>query len=231
MKKNAVYVTTFNDKKVEESMHEILEYCRQNKMDLKYVIQTNIEKITFEPEDIVNDLKEHGCDIVVSNDFDLLFPDVQDYEVTLLEELKKNEIECIYTKNGYSMLNMAHYINEKQSEELTKQPNDVKGLIVYRGIEGYKTDEEYLDMIDYMEERMDEGAPFGVLCYENESNGIFEAMRNILENNPVEEVILKEEFATEEGIELIKQMKKLEIEVITYEDLRYEMGQNICQMS
>lgn len=230
MEKTAAYVTTFDDVYVEESIDKIMEYCKQNQLNLKFVIQTNLEKIAFEPEELVNDLKERKCDIVVSDDINLMFPDVEGFKVTLLEEMKKKGIECINTEYGRSMLDLAHYVNMKKSEEVSKQNNNLKVLVVYQGFDGYTEDPEYREIVDYMEEVL--GDPdYGVLYFKKETNEIINAMKNIIASNPVEEIIFKEPFVTEEGVEFIRQLKMLEIDVNYYEDISHEMGQNICQMN
>lgn len=223
-----IYLTTKSDQKL--SIKKALEYCKQKNLELQSVMCLNVNRMINEPEKVVQYLKQQKCQIVITDDNTLLFPEIANYERTLLKELKAAEIECIHFEFDMSLLELARHINMQRSEILTKQEHKIKGVIIYQGDENSRNELEFQNLAEILKEKIQDNK-YGVLFYREEHCDVFCAISNIIENNPVECILMQHPFITEEGIEILQELKEKGLEIEYHEDMEVTQGQRLWNIS
>lgn len=217
--KKAVYLTTMSEYETMLSSQSIMDYCKENNLNLQSIVYATVNKLAYEPEKVIQHLKQQNCDIAVSDDDNLIYSDIDDFETGFLQEMKDAGIECVHVIYDRPMLEMARYVNMKKSEFLVKQQNEIHGLIVYKGNEENRKDPDFQNMKDILKEHLNDNR-YGVLYYQQEGKEFFDAFRSIIANNPLDYILMKESFISEEGLQFTKQMNDMRIEFHYLEDMQ-----------
>lgn len=226
----ATYLTTNSEYEADHSIQKAMSYCEQNNLELQSIIHVSINRLIYEPNKIIEHLIQHQSDVVVTDDSMLLYPDISDYERTFLQQLNEAQIDCIHFELDESLLALARFINMQRSEMLTKQEHGIKGLIIYHGDENSRNEQEYQDMAETLKEKIQDDQ-YGALFYKEEHEDIYQAICNVVENNPIEHIMMQQPFIMEEGTALMNQLEEHEIEIKTLKDIELKQGQQLWNMN
>ena len=224
--KKAIYLTTESEFETKTDSCEIFDYCERNDFDLDSFMYVKLNTIACEPERLIQRLREQGYDVIISDDDHLLYSDIMDFEAGFLQELDKAGIECIHIVYDRPMKELAGYINSRKSESLVRKQNEIHGLLVYKGDEGSRQESDFREMRDVLQEHIDNSS-YAVLYYKEESMDLMDALRSVIANNPLDYILMQEKFISREGMELMKQLNDMKIDMDFFDILQKEQEERL----
>ena len=228
-KKKAVFVTTLPHEEALEQIREMAEYCLTHDLELKLMIEAGRNNLFSRPDQLVEDIKKQECDIVISNDSVLLLPDLMGMKNTLRKGLQEAGIEFRNTDADMEVSQLLLKIQKDISDLSLQVVQDIQGVIIYRGSQDYEDEPEFQKMKSYMVDKLGKDSTFGVFAYWKEEPEFLQAVRKVVSSDSITCVLMNRSFEMEEGKRLMRELEERNIEVLYYDEIRLDQGQQLWQ--
>lgn len=229
--KKAIFLAITPAKDNAYPISTLLHYCEDHHFDLTAILHTSLDKLVNHPDSIYQELANKKIEVVLCDDLRFLFPEMEGYANTLIDEFKRKNIDYINVTWDIPMESLMVEYKKQLTETLCQQSLKAKGLIIYKGLEDYKENDAFHILKNYMLEKIEDSEmKIGCMVYQKETKEFFRDLRNVVANNPIQCIAKSEQFTSELGKEFIQDMHQKEIEIAYYDAIKQEQEQVLWQM-